>query len=197
MRRLFALLPALVASAAFAQDAAEPERSPATSPPSAAIGPLRIDERQTRLEETRFRGGTSPLGQRLVGGLDRTVRFETWHGEFSALGGRRSSLQDERSRLDDRVPEADVRTPEAREREINRWSGRRTGIDGADTVTSAFDRPRVSEFQRRIDEAELISREEFILGTEAPRMEDINRFVFRKNGTARGEAPATPAGGGN
>jgi hypothetical protein len=162
---------------------------------ASAVAPVRLEQRVESVEGRRVAAGQSPLARRLAGGLDRTIRYESWHGEFSPLGQRRSPEQGRRAAVGGEVSTEAAVLPGTVERETFRRSGEAADIDNLESVTNQGSVPRVERYQRHIDEEILITRERFILGQDAPRMEDINRFVFRKNGTARGEVPVTAAGG--
>lgn len=159
-----------------------------------AVGPLPISSVVAPVQERRFRVPESrSFGERWAGVT--TVRFDRWHGTFSALGQRRAAVEVRQDRV---VPMpyagAEPREVERVEWERNRDSRRMAALEGLGRVRPAADEPRVERYQRLVDTEMRLTREEFVAGRTAPRLEDINRFVFRKNGTTRGELPVTPAG---
>lgn len=130
----------------------------------------------------------------------QSIRFDSWHGKFTSLGRKRAAFTLEEAREKEMLDLGEVRSFDRRNQAetISRESGRRSAFRNFGQIGAAESYPADSGLQSLIpDGTAQVTREEFIAGQRSPKMEDINRYVFRKNGVdERGALPVTPAAGG-
>jgi hypothetical protein len=164
------------------------------------IEPIDLTKREERLSSRRFQGpGEARLGGERMWPGSRTMKFGSWHGRYSTLGRKLAPIDTSQRRDFGRAPLAGTRSFPAlgAQDATSGFSGLKGSVHNFSRVGAAGSYGADPRLQRTVSTEAEVSREEFAVSPGAPRLEDINRYVFRKNGVDEtGPAPVTPAAGG-
>jgi hypothetical protein len=168
---------------------------------TSAVRPVDPTRRQEQIGGRMWSGpGQARIGQKNPWPGSKTITFGSWHGSYSSLGRKMAPIE-ETAKEERRMARlgSGVKTwPRLGMSDTtSRFSGHKSQFRNFARVGSASTYGGDERIQSLITTEVEVSREEFAAGKGAPRLEDLNRFTYRKNGAAEdGPVPVSPAAGG-